>query len=365
MKVTHITAERREEWNAFVAKEPSFALLQSWGWGEFKEKMGWKVFRIGAEKEGRIVAGVQMLIRPIPPGLTSIAYIPRGPVGDWLNEEVLSLLLTELHQVAHRYRAVFLRIEPPLLNNSTYATVLEKHHFHSSTYTNQPRATITLNLTPEIDEILAKMRDKTRYNIRYAAKKGVTVRVGDYDDLPTFYRLMRITSRRGGFSHQTLNYYRHEWETFARLGQIKLFVASYQGETVAANMSAVFGEHGAFLHGASSGEFANLQPNYLLMWEAMLWAKDQNCHTFDLWGIPDDVGLAVYQGKGLPKTDALDGLWGVYRFKRGFSQNVLFYASTYDYIYSAPLYKLSENKYVGISIFNRIYTLLDTLKNMR
>ncbi len=362
MHITHLSADRREDWNAFVAQSSSFALLQSWEWGAFKEKLGWKAVRIAAEKQARIVAGVQLLIRPIPPGLVSLAYVPRGPVGHWLDGEITSRLLCELHRVARRFRAVFLRIEPPLLDNSVDARVLQQHHFRSSPYTNQPRATIIVDLAQGLGDVLAQMHPKTRYNIRYAAKKGVSIRVGDVEDLPTFYRLIQITGRRGEFSPRTLDYYQYEWETFAELGQVRLFVASYQGKTLAVNMSAVFGEHAAYLHGASSGEHSNLQPNYLLMWEAIQWAKAQNCRTFDLWGIPEAVGLSVAKGEGLPASNSAEGLWGVYRFKRGFSQNVTLYVGAHDYAYSALFYALITHKRFNTGLLDRIAVWIDRLR---
>jgi lipid II:glycine glycyltransferase (peptidoglycan interpeptide bridge formation enzyme) len=363
MIITQITADRRQEWNAFVAQEPAFALLQSWEWGEFKEKLGWKAFRIVAAEQGRILAGVQLLIRPFLAGLVSMAYVPRGPVGEWLDEKITTPLLNELHRVARSYRAVFLRIEPPLPNDSVRAQILQQHNFKSSPYTNQPRATITMDLMSSLDEMLANMHQKTRYNIRYAAKKGVTVRIGGVEDLPVFYHLIKITGQRGGFNTRTLDYYLKEWETFSKLEQIRLFIASYQGEPIAANMSAVFGKHAAYLHGASSGEYSNLQPNYLLMWEALQWAKTQNCRTFDFWGIPDEAGLAAVAGKGLPATDSTDGLWGVYRFKSGFSKNTLLYMGAHDYAYLAPLYGLITTGYTNAGVLDLFAALMDSFRH--
>lgn len=362
MRVTHITADRCEEWNAFVAQEPSFTLLQSWEWGEFKEKLGWKVFRAAVEEQRQIVAGAQMLIKSLPLGLASVAYIPRGPVGNWLDEEITPRLLSELHRIARRYRAIFSKIEPPLLNNPATEQILQQHHFRASSYANQPRATIIVDLMRESDDILSQMHQKTRYNIRYAAKKGVTVRVGSSEDLTTLDHLMQILGRRAGFTPRKLEYLERQWETFAPLGQIRLFVASYQGKTLAVNVSAVFGEHAVYLHGASSDEHRNLMPNHLLMWEAIKWAKSQNCRTFDLWGIPEEVGLTVYEGNDLPVSNRTDGLWGVYRFKRGFSKKVMLYISAHDYVYSPLLYVLVMNKFLNADTLDRIAVWMDSLR---
>ena len=221
-----------------------------------------------------------------------------------------------------------------------------------------------VDLSQGIDSLFTQLHQKTRYNIRYASRKGVVMRVGDENDLPMFHRLMGVTASRGGFTVRSLDYYRDEWRAFSKTGQVKLFIAEYQGNPIAVNMSAVFGKCAAYLHGGSTGEYANFQPNYLIMWEAMRWAHTQGCKSFDLWGIPDEVGISVIRtGSDLPKSDRTDGLWGVYRFKRGFSDNVVLFASAHDYAYSPLLYKLATNRYFSTDTFETIASFMDRIRN--
>lgn len=337
LRITQVGADRREEWDAFAAAEPSFALMQSWRWGEFKERSGWRAFRVAAERGGRIVAGAQMLLRPAPLGLSAVAYIPRGPVGAWLDEEIAAPLLDGLHQVARRHRALVLRIEPSAPNDSGCAQTLQRLGFVARKSANQPRATIVLDLEPGTDRLLTQMSRSTRHNIRLAAKKGVTVRVGGAEDLPMLHQLMRTTARRAGFRPRTSDYYRSQWEILAPTGHLRLFVASHEGRPLAVDVSTVFGEHAASLHAASSNEHKDLRPNHLLMWEAVRWAEAEGCRTFDLWGIPDEVGVAASEGRELPEPTSTDGLWGVYRFKRGFGGRVICYPTAHDHVYPRPL----------------------------
>jgi lipid II:glycine glycyltransferase (peptidoglycan interpeptide bridge formation enzyme) len=364
MQIVHFSPTQQHEWNRFVARDPSFALLQSWEWGTFKEKMGWKVYRIAVLNHEEMHAAAQVLVRSFLGGRMSMIYVPRGPLGDWLNEEVFTALWSELDRIARDHRAIFLRLEPASPFKPAHATTLNRYGFRTSTYTNQPRATITIDLTPEADEILARMQQKTRYNIRYAQKKGLTVQEGGYEDLPAFYRLMQITARRGGFPPRTLEYYQAEWEALAANHQIRLFLGSYKGNVIAANVSAIFGQKAAYLHGASSGEHSNLQPNSLLMWKAIEWAKANHCSLFDLWGIPDEVGQAAWEGRDLPETDRLDGLWGVYRFKRGFSHSIVYYLGAYDYVYSPALYAVIQ-QLTQANLSDRLAVWLDTLRSSR
>jgi lipid II:glycine glycyltransferase (peptidoglycan interpeptide bridge formation enzyme) len=363
MQVTHIGADRRHEWNAFVAQEPSFALLQSWEWGEFKEKLGWKVCRVAVERHGQIIAGAQVLIHSLPLGVASVAYVPRGPVGDWLDDEITPHLLSALHQVARQHRAVFLRIEPSLCNDSTACQVLQQHSFRASHYTNQPRATIIVDLTPDLDDIFTQMRKKTRQYIRYAFRHGVTVREGTRHDLPALYDLIRITGQRRQFPVRVRDYYMHQWQTFADKGQFVLLMAFYQDHLLAVRTIFTFGKRAAEFQAGSSGEYQHLHPNYLLMWEAIKWTKAHGCDTYDLWGIPDEVGQAEHDGSDAPVRDRSNGLWGVYQFKRGFSKDVVFHTNAHDYVYIWPLYGLLAIAGFKRSKLDRVAVGLDLLRS--
>ena len=364
MQVTHIGDDRRDEWNAFVAQEPCFALLQSWEWGEFKEQLGWKAFRVAVERQGQIIAGAQMLIRPLPLEVASLAYVPRGPVGDWLdNEATLHLLLPALHQVARQHRAILLKIEPSLCNESSACQALQHYGFRASHYTNQPRATLILDLTTDLDDILRHMRKKTRQYIRSAVRQGVTVREGDQDDLPAFYDLMRMTGHRRHFPVRARDYYMHQWQTFAGKGQMVLLMAFHQDRLLSARTIFALGTHAAEFQAGASAEYQHLRPNYLLVWEAIKWAKAHGCHTYDLWGIPDEIGQAVHDGNDLPEREHSDGLWGVYQFKRGFSKNVVCYPSAYDQVYLWPLYRLVAKARLNTrSRLDRVAVGLDLLR---
>jgi lipid II:glycine glycyltransferase (peptidoglycan interpeptide bridge formation enzyme) len=206
------------------------------------------------------------------------------------------------------------------------------------------------------------MHQKTRYNIRYAERKGVVVRQGSRDDLPILEHFLHILGSEAKFAPRKLEYFQKEWDTFDPLGEFKIFIASHEKTVLAIHAHAKFGQHAAYFHGASSGEMKQLMPNYMLMWEAIKWAKSENCRTFDLWGIPDEVGLASYQNNNLSTTERTDGLWGVYRFKRGFSTNVILYSSAHDYIYNPLLYRFVNNRFINSSLLERVAVWMDNMR---
>jgi peptidoglycan pentaglycine glycine transferase (the first glycine) len=354
----------RERWNDFVAQSSHFALMQSYEWGEFKEKLGWRSIRLAVRRHGQVVAAAQLLIKRAPTGLVSVGYVPRGPLVDWQDYVTTSALLGALHGEARRHRAIFVKIEPPLLNSPEAHRQLQQYGFRVSPYCNQPRATITVDLAQDLDDILKSMRKQTRRDIGRAARKGVTVRVGGLEDLTAFCDLMQMTSRRGEFSPRARDYYQLEWRTFVDNRQAVLFKAFYREHLLAMQMACRFGDQAAAIHGVSSREHAELCPNHLLVWEAIKWSKTLGCETYDLWGIPAEVGQAVYEGRDLPKPGRTDGLWGVYHFKSGFSKNIAYYVGAYDYIYSPLLYTMVANRLFGASTLDRIAVWMDSLKHI-
>ncbi len=361
LQALQINSGRRDEWNAFVSREPSFALLQSWEWGEFKEQLGWKAFRVAVEVNGKIFAGAQMLIKPLLQGLAGIAYVPRGPIGCWLEKETASLL-SELHQIARAHNAIFLKVEPPLLNDAEDSQSLKQLRFRSSHLYNQPTATIVIDLRPDLEGIAHGMRKRTWEYIKQSTRKGVTVRAGTCKDIADFIDMMRLTAKRERFPPRTRSYYEHEWQMFNECNEAVLLMAFYEDQLLGVHMAFRFGEHAAYFHGGSSKEFSYMHPNYLLMWEAIKWAKEQGCRTYDLWGIPEEIGEVVSCGNEAPVSERFDGLWGVYHFKRGFCKNVVAYVGSWDYVYNPIVYRLITNRILNVTTVDSCLAWIDSLK---
>jgi len=68
-------------------------------------------------------------------------------------------------------------------------------------------------------------------------------------------------------------------------------------------------------------------PNYILQWEAIRWAKNSGCRTYDFWGAPDRIEIE-------------DRLYGVYRFKDGFGPKFIQTPGAWDLPLKPTLYTL-------------------------
>jgi lipid II:glycine glycyltransferase (peptidoglycan interpeptide bridge formation enzyme) len=217
-----------------------------------------------------------------------------------------------------------------------------------------------IDLSPGADAILAGFHSTTRYNIGYSARKGVTVRRANGSDLDTFYQILSYTAERAGFSIRSRDYYRREWAALAPNNAAQLFLAEYDGQVLAARMPATFGGKGATLHSGSIDLHRELKSNDLLMWESIKWAKARGCTTYDVWGIPDEIGAHLNLGNPMPE-DQTAGLWGVYRFKRGFGGDIVYYIGAYDFIYSPLLGRLMNSVLARLGSLDRLAQLGDRL----
>ena len=315
-----------EAWDEFVAGRPEGQLLQSWAWGDFKGRFGWRPLRLAISEQGRLVAAAQLLVRRLP--FRSLAYVPRGPLFDPEDEDLSRALLAALHRVARHSGAIALKVEPPWLDSAAGAAWWAAHGFRASPQTIQPRHTIIVDLRPDEEAILAQMKPKWRYNVRLASRKEIVVRRGSTsEDLAAFYDLMGETGHRDGFAVHTPAYYEAALRLFEREGQVALLLADYAGQPVAGLMAFAFGAQAIYMYGASSERERSRMPNHLLPWEAMRWAKARGCTGYDLWGIPDI-------DPGSPSA----GLAGVERFKAGFGGRPTRYVGAFDHVYSPLVY---------------------------
>jgi peptidoglycan pentaglycine glycine transferase (the first glycine) len=318
------------DWDTHLAGHHGH-LLQSWAWGDLKSRFGWTACRLRVGD-----AAAQILFRRLPLGLT-IAYIPKGPVVNWSDQEQGRALLTAIHAETKKHRAIFLKVEPDAWLDPTAQppNYLTPHFGFLPAHPIQPRATLVVDLSGDEESILAAMHQKTRYNIRLAAKKGVIIRQGSAGDVSTFHQLSLDTAARDNFGAHSLAYYQAAYDLFAP-GNCALFMAEFQGQPIAGLMAFRQGQDAYYFYGASSNEHRNLMPTYLAQWAAMRWAKDHGCARYDLWGIPD-AAPATLEAEFERRRD---GLWGVYRFKRGFGGQYMQSVGAYDYVYNPLLYRL-------------------------
>jgi lipid II:glycine glycyltransferase (peptidoglycan interpeptide bridge formation enzyme) len=261
----------------------------------------------------------------------TIAYIPFGPALDPVTDRGDFLRALAAAVKPHLPRnTLFLRFDIPWEKNG--GSPGQGGRIPRKTRDDiQPPSTVMVDLTPDEEKILGAMKSKTRYNVRLAAKKGVTVREGTDADIDAWYELYRETGRRDRIAIHSREYYRDLFKLSAAHGgkapMVKLLLADAEGKLLAGNVVIFWRTSSVYLYGASSGEKRNLMPAYALQWEAMRMAKAAGCVSYDLYGVP-------------PHPDPDHPMFGLYQFKTGFSERVVERWGTWDVPYRAAGYAL-------------------------
>ncbi len=343
-------------WDRAVLAMPEPHILQSWAWGETKAQTGWRARRLSWEEQAPVpespalaadVLGAAswapstawavgaMLVRRLNRALPlAVAYVPKGPLLDWSDEEMRLRVVRDLEREARRSGCIFVKIDPDIPAGSpegvAVVELLRRRGWVLSGEQIQYRNTVISDLTADEGALLAVMKPKWRYNIRLAERNGVIVRDGDASDLPTFYAMYTETGSRDGFLVRPFSYYKAVWERFLADGLAHVLLAEVEGQPVAARPVAGlilfrFGPTAWYFYGASTGVHRDLMPNHALQWAAMRWAKANGCTRYDWWGAPDVL-------------EESDPMWGVYRFKQGFGGEFTPHIGAWDYPVNRGLY---------------------------
>ena len=347
------------EWNQIVSSLPNSHILQCWEWADVKAKYGWKPTPFiwenldsNSSDRIRIVAAALVLKRILPlKGFSArlcIIYIPKGPVMDWLDNKLRQRIFDDLQNYARDQHAIFIKMDPDLVlgtgvpvnddlkDNPIGAIITDELSLRKWKFSRdqiQFRNTAMIDLSLSEDEIRSNFKQKTRYNINLASRKGILVRTGTMDDLPLLYAMYAETSIRDGFVIRGEEYYQTVWKTFMKSQDTKnnLFavplIAEVECEPIAAVFLFGFAYRAYYLYGMSRDIHREKMPNYLLQWEAVKYAKAKGCLQYDLWGAPDEF-------------NDKDPLWGVFRFKTGLGASVIRTLGAWDYTTNPFYYKI-------------------------
>ncbi|MEK7571181.1 MAG: peptidoglycan bridge formation glycyltransferase FemA/FemB family protein [Patescibacteria group bacterium] len=335
MTVHAITSEEKAVFNA-VVDHP----LQSYEWGEFREKTGVKVIRRGFFEGKKLISAFQLTIHPVPHTPWTIGYLPKG---DMPTKEVLE----ELKRIGKEERCISIQLEPNVIKQSV---IPAKAGIHGSpigvgddklkqlglipaAHPLFTKYTFVLDLTKSEDELLKNMHPKGRYNIKVAGKHGVTVHEDNSEKAFTkYWELTEETTQRQKFYAHGRRYHELQWEIFPHTPQktqltSHLFVATYEKKILTTMLFFVFHDTLYYPYGASSGEHRNVMHSNLTMWEGIRFGKKLGLKKFDMWG-------AMGQN-----PDQNDPWYGFHTFKQRYGPDHVEFIGSYDLVMNQILYQ--------------------------
>lgn len=326
------------QWDALIGSIPGAHLLQTWEWGQVKARFGWEPQpKTWYNEDGSLIAAALILGRTVKiPGLPAslrVLYVPKGPLlRDWGEAGLRRKVLGDLRDLALEQGAIFIKIDPDVrlgidlprseqasedpIGDNVRSDLIDLGWRFSSEQV-QFRNTVLVDLRPAPEVLLERMKQKTRYNIRLAERKGVMVRPATLDDLDLLFQMYAETAVRDGFVIREREYYHVVWKIFLQAGMVEPLIAEVDNQPVAGVVIFRFAGQAYYLHGMSRLLHREKMPNYLLQWKAMLRAREAGCTVYDLWGAPDEFHMD-------------DPLWGVFRFKEGLGGRLVRHIGAWD-----------------------------------
>ncbi len=297
MRLTKITDRTR--WDELVRESSSGHPLQLWAWGELKRLNGWTPHRLALLRDGVAVAAGQVLFWRIPTWGRSVAYLPRGPIGE---EAAARTFLDGAAAFARSHGALYLRVEPSWTDARMPA---RWRHADDGILLGH---TYTIDLRKSEDELLAAMRGKTRQYIRKTEKDGVRVeRETTGERLGDVWRIYQETAARADFGLHPFAYYQRLFEEYGPDNRLYCALVDDRPE---AFLWLVQGGGVAFeLYGGVTERGGARKANYGLKWRAIADAKAAGSHLYDFNGRLNE---------------------GVGQFKTGFGPDETEYIGTYD-----------------------------------
>ena len=310
------------EWDRLVVASPGGGhVLQSHAWGEFKRAQGWQPLRLVLEEDGQPRGTAQLLRYRTPLAGRSLLFAPKGPWLPWDDAWALAHFFAKIEELAGRYGAFLLRMEPEVLEEDlTGRAHLRDFGVRRAPWELQYKTSWVIDLEPDEEHLLAAMKPTHRRNITKGRRNGVEA---IEDNSPAarsrFYDLLKETALRDGFPIRTRDYLFAAWEAMVTAGHAHLFMGRREGEDLAGIMVYILGHKMWYQYGASRTEGRNLMAAPLLQWEVMRWARARGVRSYDMLAVPSP-----------PHLNEDHPWWGLYRFKNGFGGHMLDTVGTSD-----------------------------------
>lgn len=344
---------------------PTDILFQTVFWSTVKSQLGWEPHAFDLSSSAA-AGDVLVLTRSYGDGITA-AYVPQGPEHG-PDPEQYGPFLEELSNAlaGHINREVsFIRYDLPwqsqysengasivpgqLWEGRPEARLREMRMNFGTRSWNLRKSpidltvadTFILDISGSEEEILARMKPKTRYNIRLAERRGVRVFEASADMLPVFYDLYCQTADRNGFPACEYKYFAALFSAVACRpdgSEVRFLLATLNGDMLAGAIIAISGRTGVYLFGASSNENRSVMGPYAVQWEAIKLARTKQCITYDMGAVP-------------PSNDTDHPFYGMYRFKAGFGGNIVHRSGSWDFPFDDESYGRFRNaEALGVSL---------------
>lgn len=327
MKIVDITDKK--EWDKFVTGRKEANFLQSWDFYEFHKARGKKVVRRGVlDKSGKIIGVYAGVVETARRG-TYLA-IAGGPLIDFNDSKTTSAVFDDIREQGKALNCVFVRVRPQEPLSDRILKLLSKYGLKPAPMYLSVEYAGVLDLKKTEDEILAGASQGFRRKMRKAMKNDIEI-TADTDDasIKEFCRLEELHAKRQKYVAFSSSFLTKQFEAFRKGGEVLIYTAKKDGETLAQNFMVFYGPEASYHYGVSSMLGTKYSAAPLLHLKAMEEARKRGCIRYNLWGIvePDDTSHRFY---------------GVSEFKRSFGCEELKYTPAHDMILNPLKYRITK-----------------------
>jgi peptidoglycan pentaglycine glycine transferase (the first glycine) len=321
----------QQHWDDIVSSTPNCHFMQSYAWGELQSTAGWEphYLTIGSAASPRAVA--LLLSRIVPVSGHRVFYCPRGPV--FLDDQQETIMQTAgaVRAYIRARRGIFARFDPyqieAAVTDQSYAGAGLLKVKREWSYWNAPKFVFWLDLDRDETALFKGTSANCQRDLKAGYKKAVEYSLGTEADLGDFHRLMVQMSSTKGIAVHDEAYYRRVYAIMNKSCQLELFVARFEGSSIASGMSVRYGRTAWLLYAASDREHSKLGSSRNLQWEMIKWARGSGCTRYDFRGT----------ATGDPPNPNDPG-YGVYQFKKSFGPEFIRLAGYYDLVGQRTLY---------------------------
>lgn len=334
MELREITPDEKTLYDDFVATSPMGHFIQSWEWGEFKTSQGTPARRYGVFDGTKLVATAQVTTHRLPKTSYQIAYLPKGPVVSGDARKILPVFVEGFRKLAETENLIFLKAEPKIEVGQGWENVLTDNGFKKSNKWLFTEYNFVVDLVGTEEEVLSRVRKSTRYNIKLAARRGVTTGESDNSkDFETFIKLQRQTAKRQQFLVHADQYYRDAFSQLKKSKMAHFLTANFEGKVVAALVAWHFGKTMYYSYSAYDTSYRDAKPMDALIWKMIQVGRELGCETLDMWGAAN------------PELGASQAIWGSHQFKESFGPSLQHFVGPYDLVFKPTLYRLFTSLY--------------------
>lgn len=231
-----LTNINNEEYTEFIKSHKHGNMMQAIEWSAIKNT--WGAVRVAvSDDEDNIIAAAQVLTRK------GLWYVPRGPILDYNNKELLGFFLTNFKKFAKTKQAKLVKLDIPIAvkdeklanfkdvdvdrSNDELIKTFKSYGYNHKGFsldmssTIQPRFNTVTKLEQPVPDLFSK---DTRRLIRDADKKFVEVRRCGKENLDDFLFALACTEKRKNISLRGREYFENLLDIF---GDNALLYISY------------------------------------------------------------------------------------------------------------------------------------------